>query len=810
MIAPGRRPASGAGRGASRRRHRRRCRDAGRGHRRRRPRRPRRPRARLPRPLDDARRARGARRSRLTPSSPTSRARRRRSCARADAAGLRFVGGHPMAGRETSGYAAADADLFVGRPWVVVPGTADEAADRPGRGARAGLRRRPVRMDARRARRGGRRDQPPAAGRWPPRWSRPSPAGRRAALRLAGRGRPRGRRLARHDPAGARRRRDGQRRSSRPTPARSPRGSATCAASSTGWLADLERRGGPDEDGARGAAARSARAPRVDAVTDATGARPRRAARPSSRIAAGWYGLRTDGLDGFLGASASDGRYEPRDRDGGRPVVQAGHPVPRPARRRALLPHAADRGRRRRAAPRPLVDRRRRAPQPGRRRAARRPAPRVATRSSSPTSCPTSGSSRCSTTTRPRSARSISAWSSSPTPPAGRSRSARRTSSTGSFATPPRSPRAPTARDVEPARVRRARGERGATVAPIDQAPTAGASAGATARLGRSGCARVGRCASPSACSTAPRVDAGGGGARTGARRARRRGRPAAVRATALRLAGRWLPAEAPSERLGARSARGDPAAPRLLGLGRAGPRRVRPVPAPDGGRARARLPRPRRVGRRPDDVRPARGRGHRGRAGLARRARHHAGSRWSARRWAASRRSPRSRVLGDGSLAAADADPTRRARDIAAPRPRIVAVVADRCRPSSSSRSRTGCGPVRRGSSPPAVRRRGAPLGARPARHRAGPRHRPASSRVPLLLIHGEADTTVPLADGRRLAGRRRPAAPSTGSSPGADHSRASRRRGAGLRAAGDGLPADGVPARARRRSCETRDAAL
>ncbi|MEA2518174.1 MAG: prephenate dehydrogenase [Chloroflexota bacterium] len=35
--------------------------------------------------------------------------------------GLRFVGGHPMAGRESSGYAALDADLFRDRPWVVVP-----------------------------------------------------------------------------------------------------------------------------------------------------------------------------------------------------------------------------------------------------------------------------------------------------------------------------------------------------------------------------------------------------------------------------------------------------------------------------------------------------------------------------------------------------------------------------------------------------------------------------------------------------------------------------------------------------------------
>ena len=34
---------------------------------------------------------------------------------------LPFVGGHPMAGRETTGLAAGTADLFVDRPWVVVP-----------------------------------------------------------------------------------------------------------------------------------------------------------------------------------------------------------------------------------------------------------------------------------------------------------------------------------------------------------------------------------------------------------------------------------------------------------------------------------------------------------------------------------------------------------------------------------------------------------------------------------------------------------------------------------------------------------------
>jgi prephenate dehydrogenase len=49
---------------------------------------------------------------------------------RATALGLRFVGGHPMAGRETSGYGASSEDLFVGRPWVVVPSTDDEATRR--------------------------------------------------------------------------------------------------------------------------------------------------------------------------------------------------------------------------------------------------------------------------------------------------------------------------------------------------------------------------------------------------------------------------------------------------------------------------------------------------------------------------------------------------------------------------------------------------------------------------------------------------------------------------------------------------------
>lgn len=49
---------------------------------------------------------------------------------RARVHGLRFVGGHPMAGREASGYGAADPALLRGRPWVIVAAEpADPAAD---------------------------------------------------------------------------------------------------------------------------------------------------------------------------------------------------------------------------------------------------------------------------------------------------------------------------------------------------------------------------------------------------------------------------------------------------------------------------------------------------------------------------------------------------------------------------------------------------------------------------------------------------------------------------------------------------------
>ena len=37
-----------------------------------------------------------------------------------------FLGGHPMAGKEKRGAAAADAELFAGRTWVITPRTSDE------------------------------------------------------------------------------------------------------------------------------------------------------------------------------------------------------------------------------------------------------------------------------------------------------------------------------------------------------------------------------------------------------------------------------------------------------------------------------------------------------------------------------------------------------------------------------------------------------------------------------------------------------------------------------------------------------------
>jgi prephenate dehydrogenase len=63
--------------------------------------------------------------------------------------GLPFVGGHPMAGRETTGVASASADLFHDRPWVVVA-SEDAVAEHVERveALATATGARPVRMEA--------------------------------------------------------------------------------------------------------------------------------------------------------------------------------------------------------------------------------------------------------------------------------------------------------------------------------------------------------------------------------------------------------------------------------------------------------------------------------------------------------------------------------------------------------------------------------------------------------------------------------------------------------------------------------------
>jgi prephenate dehydrogenase len=71
---------------------------------------------------------------------------KRRLVARAAELGLPFVGGHPMAGLEATGYAAAVPDLFVGRPWVLCGG--DDASVEAVRPLAVAVGARPLRMDA--------------------------------------------------------------------------------------------------------------------------------------------------------------------------------------------------------------------------------------------------------------------------------------------------------------------------------------------------------------------------------------------------------------------------------------------------------------------------------------------------------------------------------------------------------------------------------------------------------------------------------------------------------------------------------------
>lgn len=115
--------------------------------------------------------------------------------------------------------------------------------------------------------------------------------------------------------------------------------------------------------------------------------------------------------------------------------------------------------------------------------------------------------------------------------------------------------------------------------------------------------------------------------------------------------------------------------------------------------------------------------------------------------------------VLGDGSLAAADGDPTAPRGVDLAPRPAIVGVVADSTAPELEIPVGTRVrGPAGRYVAARLFDGATRVLGADP-RATEPSRVIGLLETVPLLLIHGEADTTVPIADGRRLAALAGPA---------------------------------------------------
>lgn len=109
--------------------------------------------------------------------------------------------------------------------------------------------------------------------------------------------------------------------------------------------------------------------------------------------------------------------------------------------------------------------------------------------------------------------------------------------------------------------------------------------------------------------------------------------------------------------------------------------------------------------------------------------------------------------VLGDGRLAAADTDPDAPAAIAKAPRPRIVALVGDSVTPelaivvANRVRAPFARRIAERAFARLAVRVGGDPRETQPIRSIT------LIEDVPLLLVHGEADSTLPVADARRLA---------------------------------------------------------
>lgn len=127
--------------------------------------------------------------------------------------------------------------------------------------------------------------------------------------------------------------------------------------------------------------------------------------------------------------------------------------------------------------------------------------------------------------------------------------------------------------------------------------------------------------------------------------------------------------------------------------------------------------------------------------------------------------------VLGDGALDAAADDPTAPRGVDVAPRPAIIGVVADSTAPeldiAVGSRVR---GPAGRFVAARLFDGAARVLGADP-RATEPSRVIGLLETVPLLLIHGEFDTTVPISEGRRLAALAGPASEHW-IVPGAEHS--------------------------------------
>ena len=342
-------------------------------------------------------------------------------------------------------------------------------------------------------------------------------------------------------------------------------------------------------------------------------------------------------------------------------------------------------------------------------------------------------SSRCSTTTRPRSGPSISAPCTSPTPRVARSRSARPTSCRALRRPAAVAAVADRTRDLEP------RSSSSSSRPGSPRPPRSGADrdpAGPRRRCDRRRCRR-------SPCGSSPSVPRAGCWTRRGSARTKAALGPAldalggeVVRIRSrdgLRLSARWLPSEPDDgrRRLAPRPARGDPAAPRVHRAracptsSSTGPFLRRP-PASSGSTSAATAS--------PTRPRP--------RSACAR-------SRTSPGRWPGSGRAgSRSvalvgtsmggitaiasvAVLGDGTLAGADADPMPRPARVrrrpAADRRGRRRLGRDRSR---RARSRRACpGPRRRSSPSACFDARGSHARWRPTRHRSDQGHRPRGS---------------------------------------------------------------------------------